>query len=71
MQAPSHLLTDVTEAGVGGYGRRREEGRRRVPLHQGTILHGVPPSMNNLRGGNVLENPHEDVPINNYECLFP
>lgn len=31
MQAPSHLLTDVTEAVVGGHGRRREEG----PLHQG------------------------------------
>lgn len=64
-KAPSHLQADVTEAQRDG-GR----GGRRDLCTKENILHGMHPSGNRPRGGNILDYPHGDAPINNYECLF-
>lgn len=68
-QAPSHLLTDVTETGGGGT-RREEGGGTSAPRKTFCMGYTLPATV--LRGrGDIFENPHKEAPINNYECLFP
>lgn len=71
MQAPSHLLTDVTEAGGWRAGGDMEGGEGRDLHTTENILQGVHPSMNSLGGEDIFKNSHKEARINNHKCLFP